>query len=186
MHIGYAPGIAACGDKIFPQLLSKIYDFCRSNVFGETQAAFMTGSLVQSLVVKNPEMTIKLFFPWLYKSIMNIKRDNPEVISDEYRMDSELYWYLLLLCDTVMAAGSEILPYYDQLVELIHIATEIKVVSGQRLAIKLHSYLVATLVGTHIYRRNHRWATLGTTDTSAPAVTNWGATYTAKELQAEL
>ena len=126
MHLGYGPGIAACSDKLFPQLLRRIFDFCRTNVFGETQAAFMTGSLVQSLVVKNPKQTIELFFPWLYKVIMGIKRENPEVISDEYRMDSEVYWYLLLLCDTVMAAGSDILPYYDQLVELLNIANEIK------------------------------------------------------------
>jgi cytochrome b subunit of formate dehydrogenase len=116
----------------------------------------MTGSLVQSLVVKDSKATIELFFPWLYKKIMGIKRDNPEVIQDEYNMDSELYWYILLLCDVVMAASSDILPYYDQLIELVNIATEIKVVSGMRLVTKLHTYLISTLVGVHIYRRNHR------------------------------
>ena len=58
-----------------------------------------------------------------------------------------------------------------------------EVVSGLRLATKLYTYVVTTLVGTHIYRRNHRWATLGTDDESKPAVTRWGATYTAGELK---
>ena len=84
MHLAYAPGIATCSEALFPQLLKKIFDFCRTNVFGETQAAIMTGSLVQSLVVKNPKETLSLFFPWIYKSIKAIKRDNPEVIADEY------------------------------------------------------------------------------------------------------
>ena len=59
----------------------------------------------------------------------------------------------------------------------------LKVVSGLRLATKLYTYVVTTLVGTHIYRRDHRWATLGTDDSSKPAVTQWGATYTASELK---
>lgn len=183
MHLAYAPGIATCSEALFPQLLKKIFDFCRTNVFGETQAAIMTGSLVQSLVVKNPKETLSLFFPWIYKSIKGIKRDNPEVISDEYRMDSEMYWYLVLLCDVVMAAASDIFPYFDQLMELVSIATEVKVVSGLRLATKLYTYFVATLAGTHIYRRDHRWATLGTSDRSKPAVAHWGATHTAKDLK---
>lgn len=56
-------------------------------------------------------------------------------------------------------------------------------VSGLRLATKLYTYFVTTLVGTHIYRRDHRRATLGTDDRSQPAVTKWGATYTASDLK---
>ena len=65
----------------------------------------------------------------------------------------------------------------------MEISTDIKVVSGLRLATKLYTYLVTTLVGTHIYRRDHRWATLGTHDRSSPAVAKWGAIYTASEVK---
>ena len=181
MHVGYTPAIAACGEALFEPLLRKIFDYCRQNVYGDTTAAFMTTNLVQSLVVRDAEKTLSLFFPWLYKKIKTIKKENPEVITDEFHMDIELQWSLIVLVDLLVAAGESILPYMDQLTEILDIVKDIRIVTGIKLVCKLHSYMITTLSGTHIYRRNQQLATLKTTDRSVASVTRWGSLYRLKE-----
>lgn len=181
MHVGFTPAIAACSKTLFPQLLRKIFDYCRENVYGDTTASFMTTNLVQSLVVKDADQTLALFFPWLYKKIKNLHKENPEVITDEYHMDIELQWYLIILSDLIIAAGECILPYIEEITEILNIVKHLRIVTGMKIVCKLHTYLVTTLAGVHIYRRPHELATLKTDEKSVPSVTKWGALYRVKE-----
>ena len=72
MQIGYTSAVGACSDKQFDMLLDKIFNYCRTNIFSDTQSNYMTCAMLQSLVVKNAEQTLNKFIPWLHKNITTI------------------------------------------------------------------------------------------------------------------
>ena len=146
----------------------------------------MTCTMLQSLAVKNAPQTLKKFIPWLHRNITNIVKENPEVLEDQYKTDCELKWNVSQVIYLISAAGEDLLPWMDKIHDILEIVNQLKEINGIRMCTKIYTSLIQSLGTFYMYRRNQREGVLRDPDPSLAAITQWGATFTIREMKGRL
>ncbi|KAE8600768.1 hypothetical protein XENTR_v10013403 [Xenopus tropicalis] len=110
--------LTQCSKDIFKVALEKVFNFAVSNIFETRVSGRMVADLCRAAVKCCPVESLKLFLPHCCNVISHLTI-NDDVINDE-ELDKELLWNLQLLSEITRVDGEKLLPYKEQLVQILH------------------------------------------------------------------
>ncbi|XP_069464332.1 proteasome activator complex subunit 4 isoform X2 [Ambystoma mexicanum] len=109
--------LAQCSKDIFKVALEKVFNFAISNIFETRVSGKMVADMCRAAVKCRPVESLKLFLPHCCTVIVNLTI-NEDVMHEE-ELDKELLWNLQLLSEITRVDGEKLLPYKEQLIQVL-------------------------------------------------------------------
>eukprot|EP00794_Sanderia_malayensis_P017775 gene17775-19551_t len=166
--------------EIFMPALQRLFNYCQFRVLEVAVAGKMVSDMVRAAVKAYPAATLKKFVPHCSMMIRNMA--SADGISDEENVDAELLWHLEILSEVARCSGDEMLPYIDQLEEVISLTIGLKCKKAYSRSAKILKGALTFL--TQIYPNEWRSIpeTLDLPLTEHLYVRDWGRLSTVKSL----
>ncbi|KAL3873182.1 hypothetical protein ACJMK2_036330 [Sinanodonta woodiana] len=142
-----------CSAPIFESALNRLYDFVATSVYETKVSGRFTANLCRAVAKVNPKAALKRFLPTFCQNIKNHIKNHEEVLTDEH-LDNGFLWNLLMLSQLIRCNGQELLPYKEELMEVICITIKLKCVEGYEIVGQLIRYLLRAL--TLIYSLDYK------------------------------
>lgn len=133
-----------CSPQIFKVALKHLFQFCSNKIFETKVAGQMVADFCRAAARTDSEATLKLFIPYIHSSIENIT--SVEGVQDEEEVDEELIWCLQLLSEVVRCNGLKILPYKQELVDVLKPCLDLKCKRAFHFAAKILHHLIPSLI----------------------------------------
>lgn len=98
----------------------KILNFLAGSSSFSGHVSQLLTSLVQALLKKNPEETLKHLLLELNERIENILQLSGSTIYNDHKGDQELTWCLTLFSELLCARGDSLIPYKSIIISIFH------------------------------------------------------------------
>ncbi|XP_078505604.1 proteasome activator complex subunit 4 isoform X2 [Lissotriton helveticus] len=109
--------LTQCSLEIFKVALGKVFNYAISNIFETRVSGKMAADMCRATVKCRPAESLKLFLPHCCAVIMSLTT-NEDVLQEE-ELDKELLWNLQLVSEITRVDGEKLLPYREQLVQIL-------------------------------------------------------------------
>lgn len=153
MEIGLASSFASvlqqCSTPIFMSALRRLHNFVTTSVFESHVGGRFAANLVRAAAKVNPAATVKMFLKTFCDNIMEHIRSHEDVKKEE-QLDDSFVWNLQMLSQLVRCNGRELLPYKEELFEVLGHVLQLKCVLGYDLAGQLLCYILRALTLDYI------------------------------------
>ncbi|VDI21300.1 proteasome activator subunit 4 [Mytilus galloprovincialis] len=133
-----------CSSAIFKSALRHLHHFVANSIYETKVGGRFAANLCRAAAKVNPEATLKLFLPHLFRNIKEHIASH-EDFAEEERLDNSFLWNLLMLSQLVRCNGAELVKYKDNLLEIIELTIHLKCVEGYELTGQLIRYTLRAL-----------------------------------------
>ncbi|ESP01603.1 hypothetical protein LOTGIDRAFT_238219, partial [Lottia gigantea] len=136
-----------CSFPIYKSALKKIYQFVTSNVYETKVSGKFAANLCRAVTKVHPEEALKLFLPHFCDKIVEYLQDNEDAVNEEH-LDNSFLWNLLMVSQIVRCDGKKLLPYSQQLIEVLKKTLYLRCQHGSEIAGQLLSHILKVLTQT--------------------------------------
>ncbi|XP_022913061.1 proteasome activator complex subunit 4A-like [Onthophagus taurus] len=135
--------LTQCPTDLFIMALKKTFNFATTRIMELNISAKLVATLCRSFSKVNAKETLKLFVPYLCTTFESLAAEHGDVKNEE-RLNGELLYNLLLLSEVVDGRGN-LLPYIDDLTNILDQALYIKCTEANKTASHLLYIIVNSL-----------------------------------------
>ncbi|XP_062621766.1 LOW QUALITY PROTEIN: proteasome activator complex subunit 4B-like [Saccostrea cucullata] len=133
-----------CSTPIYESALSRLYNFITTSVYETNVGGRFAANLCRAAAKANPKRAVEKFLPPFCKKIKDLMTEHEEYKTEEH-LDDGFLWNLLMLSQLVRCNGEALLPYKDQLLEVLQMTLHLKCVQGYELSCQLMRYTLRAL-----------------------------------------
>lgn len=133
-----------CSTPIYEAALSRLYNFITTSVYETNVGGRFAANLCRAAAKANPKAAVDKFLPLFCQKIKDLMAEHEEYRTEEH-LDDGFLWNLLMLSQIVRCNGEVLVPYKDQLLEVLQLTLHLKCVQGYELAAQLMRYILRAL-----------------------------------------
>lgn len=131
----------------------KITNFLASSSFSPKVNRLLTG-LVQAILKRNPEETLKSLLPQTCERIQTIFDHSGSTLITDHKGDVELTWYLTLFAELLRARGDALLIYKSMILAVFHRSIHMCHKGSYEAMAKAAKHLLKSL--SYVYPKEYR------------------------------
>lgn len=145
--------VESMSDEIFAVMANRLFEYITHNV--KHKVALVFSNLTELIVRRDPEYQLPRFMDVLLPQILEELKEGAGTTRAQETLskDALLVWYLKILCGVVLGSSSYLIPYLDQLYQLIAKCSSLKGEASYSVSLLINSIMTSVACSRPLERR---------------------------------